>query len=140
MGNLWPGLLRSLDDPRLALDNDATERALRGVGRKNHYGLRSERGTEVAALFHSVTESAELAGAEPDTYLRGAVRQALRGERISFPHELAATCASAHVAPRLESGPGEHLRRLSAANCRGYPGGAACFVSAGSAGGPSPFF
>jgi hypothetical protein len=46
MGDLWPGLLRFLDDPRLTLDNNATERALRGVvlGRKNHYGSRSERG------------------------------------------------------------------------------------------------
>lgn len=40
MGDLWPGLLRFLDDPRLALDNNSTERALCGVvvGRKNHYG------------------------------------------------------------------------------------------------------
>jgi len=30
MGDLWPGLLRFLDDPRLALDNNATERAMRG--------------------------------------------------------------------------------------------------------------
>jgi len=91
MGDLWPGLLRFLDDPQLALDNNATERALRGVvlGRKNHFGSRSERGTEVAALFYSVIESAKLAGVEPDAYLRGAVRQAIRGERIALPHELA---------------------------------------------------
>ena len=39
---MWPGLLRFLDDPRIPLDNNATERALRGivVGRKNHYGSR----------------------------------------------------------------------------------------------------
>ncbi|HKO91417.1 MAG TPA: IS66 family transposase, partial [Polyangiaceae bacterium] len=93
MGDLWPGLLRFLDDPRLALDNNATERALRGVvlGRKNHFGSRSERGSEVAALFYSVIESAKLAGVEPDAYLRGAARQAIRGERISLPHELAAS-------------------------------------------------
>lgn len=93
MGDLWPGLLRFLDDPQLALDNNATERALRGVvlGRKNHFGSRSERGTEVAALFYSVIESAKLAGVEPDGYLRGAARQAIRGERIALPHELAAS-------------------------------------------------
>jgi transposase len=92
MGDLWPGLLRFLDDPRLALDNNATERALRGVvvGRKNHYGSRSERGTEVAALFYSLIESAKLAGVEPDAFLRGAVRQAVRGQRITLPHELVA--------------------------------------------------
>jgi transposase len=92
MGDLWPGLLRFLDDPRLALDNNATERALRGVvvGRKNHYGSRSQRGTEVAALFYSLIESAKLAGVEPDLYLRRAARLAIRAEPIALPHELAA--------------------------------------------------
>lgn len=91
MGDLWPGLLRFLDDPRLALDNNATERAMRGVvvGRKNHYGSRSERGTEVAALFYSLIESAKLAGVEPDAYLRAAARLGIRGEQIQLPHELA---------------------------------------------------
>jgi hypothetical protein len=50
MLGLWPGLTRFLDDARIPLDNNATERGLRGmvVGRKNHYGSRSQRGTEVA--------------------------------------------------------------------------------------------
>ncbi|MGB7587552.1 MAG: IS66 family transposase, partial [Solirubrobacterales bacterium] len=54
MLRLWPGLKRFLNDPTIPLDNNATERALRGlvVGRKNHYGSRSKRGTEVAALFY----------------------------------------------------------------------------------------
>jgi transposase len=34
---------------RAPLDNNATERG-RVVGRKNHYGSRSKRGTEVDAL------------------------------------------------------------------------------------------
>lgn len=91
MGDLWPGLLRFLDDSRLALDNNATERALRGVvlGRKNHYGSRSERGTEVAALFYSVIESAKLAGVDPDRFLRTAAHLGIRGEPIPLPHELA---------------------------------------------------
>lgn len=90
MGGMWPGLLRFLNDPKLALDNNATERALRGVvlGRKNHYGSRSERGTEVAALFYSLIESAKLAGVEPDTYLRSAAQFAVRGEGIPLPHEM----------------------------------------------------
>jgi transposase len=88
MGGLWTGLQRFIDDPRLALDNNATERALRGVvlGRKNHYGSRSERGTEVAALFYSLIESAKLAGVEPDNYLRRAARAAIRGAAIPLPH------------------------------------------------------
>ena len=49
----WHGLTRFLADPRIPFDNNAAERALRGpvVGRKNHYGSRSVRGTQVAALF-----------------------------------------------------------------------------------------
>jgi transposase len=91
MGGMWEGLQRFLDEPRLALDNNATERALRGVvlGRKNHYGSRSERGTEVAALMYSLIESAKLAGVEPDTYLRAAARAAVRGQTIPLPHQLA---------------------------------------------------
>jgi transposase len=93
MGGLWPGLVRFIDEPRLALDNNATERALRGVvlGRKNHYGSRSERGTQVAALFYSLIESAKLAGVEPDGYLRAAAHAAVRKQPIPLPHELAAS-------------------------------------------------
>jgi hypothetical protein len=46
MGDLWPKLLRFIDDPRLALDNEATGRAMRGRGRKNNYCSSSERGTD----------------------------------------------------------------------------------------------
>jgi transposase len=90
MGELWPGLQRFIDDPRLALDNNSTERALRGVvlGRKNHFGSRSERGTVVAALFYSLIESAKLSGIEPDAYLRTAARAAIGGKQIPLPHEL----------------------------------------------------
>jgi transposase len=92
MGDLWTGLVRFIDEPRLALDNNATERALRGVvlGRKNHYGSRSERGTQVAALFYSLIESAKLAGVEPDAYLRAAAHAAVRQQPIPLPHELTA--------------------------------------------------
>lgn len=90
MGSCWNGLLVFLDDPLVGLDNNPTERALRGVvlGRKNHYGSRSERGTEVAALLYSLVESCKLAGVNPATYLRDAVHAAIDGHRIPLPHEL----------------------------------------------------
>lgn len=92
MAGQWSGLVRFLNDPRIPLDNNHTERAERGVvlGRKNHYGSRSRRGTEVAALFYSFIESAKLNGLEPKAYLRMATMAALRGERITLPHEVAA--------------------------------------------------
>ncbi len=77
---LWPGLVRFLGDPKIPLDTNSVERALRGVavGRKNHYGSRSERGTRVAALFYSLIESAKLCGVEPRAYLREATLRAVR--------------------------------------------------------------
>lgn len=47
------------------------------VGRKNHYGSRSERGTRVAALFYSLIESAKLVGLEPGAYLAEATARAI---------------------------------------------------------------
>jgi transposase len=90
MGGIWDGLRVFLDNPDVELDNNGTERALRGivVGRKNHYGSRSRRGTEVAALFYSLIESAKLAGVGPHTYLRIATDAALRGVEIPLPHEV----------------------------------------------------
>ena len=93
LSSLWPGLQVFLDDASVTLDNNGVERALRGVvvGRKNHYGSRSERGTEVAALFYSLVESAKLCGLDPDHYLKAAAQAALDGAIIPLPHELAAT-------------------------------------------------
>ncbi len=77
---LWPGLVRFLANPKIPLDTNGVERALRGVavGRKNHYGSRSERGTRVAALFYSLIESAQLCGVEPRAYHGEAIRRAIR--------------------------------------------------------------
>ena len=91
MPGLWSGLTRCLDDPRIPLDNNATERGLRGtvLGRGNHSGLRSKRGTEVAALFYSLIESATLYGVEPKAYLLQATRAALENPGIvTLPHAL----------------------------------------------------
>jgi transposase len=76
---LWGGLTRFLEDPEIPLDNNSTERGLRGlvVGRKNHYGSRSLHGTRVAALFYTLIESAKLAGVEPAAYLAEATRRAI---------------------------------------------------------------
>lgn len=58
---------------------------MRGVaiGRKNHYGSRSERGIHVAALFYSLIESAKLCGVQPRTYLREATPRAIRYPRAA---------------------------------------------------------
>lgn len=91
MLGMWKGLTLFLDDPRVPLDNNRTERGLRGVvvGRKNHYGSRSRRGTQVAALFYSLLESAKLCGVEPKAYLLAATRAALRDPgTVTLPNSL----------------------------------------------------
>jgi transposase len=93
--HMWKGLVLFLDNPLIPLDNNGTERAARGpvVGRKNHYGSRSLRGTEVAALLYSLVESAKLNHLEPRFYLRVAVRAGLRHEPVPLPHEVKAMLA-----------------------------------------------
>ncbi len=78
-GNHWKGLKLFLTEPCVPLDNNPAERSLRGavIGRKNHYGSRSKRGTEVAAVMYSLMESAKLAGVEPKAYLRKVIRRAI---------------------------------------------------------------
>lgn len=80
MLNLEAGLRKYLDNPRIPIDNNASERTLRSVvvGRKNHYGSRSRRGTEVAAIFYTLMECAKLAGVSPKAYLLAATELALR--------------------------------------------------------------
>jgi len=76
----WPRLVRFLDDSRLWLDNNPTERALRGpvVGRRNHFGSKSRRGTEAAAILYSLIETAKLCGVDPAAYLAEACLRAQR--------------------------------------------------------------
>lgn len=87
----WAGLTRFVEDPRIPLDNNA---ALRGpvVGRKNHYGSRSLRGTEVAAAFYTLCETARLVGVDPRAYLLRAVYAAIgRPGTVTFPEDLLAS-------------------------------------------------
>jgi len=54
------------------IDNNHVEQPMRDMvlGRKNHYGSKSQRGTQVAALFYSHIETASLRGENPRHYLR----------------------------------------------------------------------
>jgi transposase len=101
MINMWPGLVLFLDNARIPLSNNGTERAARGpvVGRKNHYGSHSLRGTEVAATLYSLVESAKLNALEPRFYLRVAVRAGLRHETVPLPHEVKAMLAEGKLDP-----------------------------------------
>lgn len=81
---IWDRLTRFVEDARIPLDNNATERAIRGpvVGRKNHYGSRSRSGTEVASRLYSILETCKLHGVDPASYIHAAVIAADRGELL----------------------------------------------------------
>jgi hypothetical protein len=86
----WDRLTRVVNDPRVPLDNNATERAIRGpvVGRKNHYGSKSRRGTAVAATLYTLLETAKLHRVDPAAYLLAAVRAADAGD-VLLPADFA---------------------------------------------------
>ena len=48
------------------------------MGRKVHYGSKSKRGTEVAAVLYSLLGTAKLCGVEPASYLKAAAEQDLK--------------------------------------------------------------
>ena len=68
----WKALTRYVEDGRLEIDNNAAERALRGVslGRKNYLFMGSDAGGQRAAAFYSLVETAKLNGLDPEDYLR----------------------------------------------------------------------
>ena len=89
--DLWSGLTRFVDDARIPLDTNLVERGMRALalGRKNHYGSRSERGTRVAALFYTLIESAKLVGVAPEHYLREAAIRAIDAPgTVTLPRDL----------------------------------------------------
>jgi len=58
----------------------------RVMDRKNHYGSKAKRGTEVAALFYSLIETARLRGEEPGHYLRRAALAAIENpDAVTLP-------------------------------------------------------
>jgi transposase len=67
----WEGLTRHREFPELPLDNNTSERALRGpvVGRKNFYGSGSKTSAELASRVWTITATTERAGLNPLVYL-----------------------------------------------------------------------
>ena len=77
----WVRLTAFVTDPAVPLDNNATERGIRGIalGRRVHFGSKSRRGTQVAAIFYTLIESAKASGVDARGYLRAAMIAARAG-------------------------------------------------------------
>jgi transposase len=68
----WTGLIRFVDDPRIPMDNNASERSLRGaaLGRKNYYGSSAEWSGKLAMTMFSVFATLQKWDINPRTWLR----------------------------------------------------------------------
>ena len=68
----WTALTRYLEDGDLPIDNNGTERSLRGVavGRNNWTFLGSDRGGKTFAILRSFVASCELLKLDPFEWLR----------------------------------------------------------------------
>lgn len=95
------GLRVFLDEPGVPIDNNESERALRGpvLGRKNSYGSRSRRGTETAAILYTLVESAKRLDLSPKDYLEAAAEHALRkAGAVLLPEEFKSQLEAAAAA------------------------------------------
>lgn len=68
----WTGLTRFVDDPLIPMDNNASERRLRGpaVGRKNYYGSAAEWSGQLAAMLFTLLATLSQWQINPRTWLR----------------------------------------------------------------------
>jgi transposase len=68
----WAALTRYCEDGDLAVDNNATERAIRGVavGRNNWMFFGSDQGGKTAAALRSFVASCQRTGVDPFAWFR----------------------------------------------------------------------
>jgi transposase len=68
----WEGLTRFVDDPRVPMDNNASERRLRNpaLGRKNYYGSGSLWSGRLAAMLFSIFATLKMGKLNPRLWLQ----------------------------------------------------------------------
>jgi hypothetical protein len=88
--NRWDALVRYLEDGRLSIDNNLSERLLRGIAltRKNFLFLGSDEGGRRAAIIYTVAETAKLNGLDPEAYIATVLDRLARGHTIDRLDEL----------------------------------------------------
>lgn len=68
----WDGLTLFVDDPRIPMDNNRSERAVRGpaLGRKNYYGSGAVWSGKLAAMMFSLFATLAMGGLNPRRWLQ----------------------------------------------------------------------
>ena len=68
----WQALTRFVHDGHIEIDNNAAERAIRGIalGRKNNLFVGSDTGGNRAAAIYSLIETCKLNAIDPEAYMR----------------------------------------------------------------------
>jgi transposase len=68
----WPKLVRYVEDPRLAIDTNLAENAIRpfALGRRNWLFADTVKGGKASAALYSIVSTARANGLEPYAYLR----------------------------------------------------------------------
>jgi transposase len=68
----WPKLIRYVEDPRLAIDTNVAENAIRpfALGRRNWLFADTVKGAKASATLYSLVSTARANGLEPYAYLR----------------------------------------------------------------------
>lgn len=77
----WEALCRFLEDGRLELDNNRSERAIRrlAVGRKNWMTFGNERGGRAAAVFYTLIATCKAHEIDPKVYLHDVMLRITEG-------------------------------------------------------------
>nr|WP_281423103.1 transposase [Paenibacillus oenotherae] len=75
--NQWDKLIAFLQDGRLEIDNNRSERAIKPfvIGRKNWLFANTPRGAKASAIIYSVIETAKENGLNPFKYLMHLLEQ-----------------------------------------------------------------
>ena len=86
----WDALTRYLEDGRLSIDNNLSERLIRDIAmtRKNYLFVGSDRGGDRAAVIYTIIQSAELNNLNPEAYLAAVLDRMARGHPMSRLDEL----------------------------------------------------
>lgn len=86
--NHYEGLIACTGDIDIPLDNNLSERELRGpvVGRKTWYGTHSKKGARTTAALFSIVQSCKLNNVNPRDYFAWIVARLHRGEPPMTPY------------------------------------------------------